>query len=289
MMKSAIEKCEKAVSEASVKMEALRKSQELSRSLAEREAPFASLFAPLQNDDELYPSTLMVFSTIIMFCGDTLRHKLDWLFWRFSSTEIRSAIARAKPRSLRSEKEQENACSKNESRCSINDIENLLSMTTTALESIGGVPVEKTMSSSQIRTLAVSFFDSADHHRNYVRRDEFRTLAETHICSSIFLSNVFDVTTRFDNLSEFMRKSIGPLQKLQRGIVRSSQFISMFNQSATTFRPLLNPGLKSILHKRALRRGEKDPLKTDYSKLVPSRSRRGQGVVVELLHGRYVD
>jgi len=149
------------------------------------------------------------------------------------------------------------------------------------------VPQSKLLTKSQIRTLAVSFFDSPDRARSYIRRDEFRALGETHVCSSMFLSGIFDVPTRFDNLSEFMRKSIGPLQKLQRGIVRSSQFVSMFNKSATTFRPLLNPGLKSIFHKRALRRGEKDPLKTDYSKLVPNRTRRGRGVVSELLHGQY--
>ena len=170
MMKSAIEKCEKAVNEASQKMEKIRQSQELARSLARREAPFALLFEPLLNyhqqrreNNDLKPHTLMVFSTIIMFCGDSIRHKLDWFYWRFSESEIRRAEARSKPRSMRNEIEQQDATSSfEESRCSPCDIERLLLMTTRALESIGGVVQSKTISESQIRTLAVSFFDSPD-------------------------------------------------------------------------------------------------------------------------------
>jgi len=148
MMKSAIEKCEKAIFEASEKMEKLRKSQELSQSLARREAPFAALFEPLIINEEEEegenennkPHTLMVFSTIIMFCGDSLRHKLDWFFWRFSETQARTAKARSKPRSMRDQIEQQDATSSIEdSRCSSRDIESLLFMTTRALELIGGV------------------------------------------------------------------------------------------------------------------------------------------------------
>ena len=44
-------------------------------------------------------------------------------------------------------------------------------------------------------------------------------------------------------------------------------------------------GLKSVLHKRALARGAKDPLKVDYAGLVPKKAQR-QGAVEELRHGQ---
>lgn len=108
-----------------------------------------------------------------------------------------------------------------------------------------------------------------------------------NISSNRLLSALFHTTWKYQRISDYQLRLMNPLRKYEIGLISKSQLNHTFASSNLTFRPLLSSNSKEKIHKLAIARGIGDPLKMDYTCLLPKKN-RGTGfgsVAVPLEHG----
>jgi hypothetical protein len=99
------------------------------------------------------------------------------------------------------------------------------------------------------------------------------------------ICTLLNCTWENSELSTYQRQAMPVVHQLEKGMLTVTDLKYHLAKTLVTFRPLLGSDNKMTMHERALARGADDPLKPDYSRFLPKKSKKTLSKVVPLTHG----